>query len=65
MELEIAKKIYSGKYSMVMDFEYYTSKLEKGFQLLKERATKRQCSKEEREAMKVALEYNLETMFTH
>ncbi len=65
MELEIAKKLYNGKYSRRMEFEYYVEKLETGFQLLKEKATKRPCTKEERDAMKVALEYNLETMFVH
>ncbi|MCB9066006.1 MAG: hypothetical protein H6551_12775 [Chitinophagales bacterium] len=65
MELEIAQKIYSGKYRERMAFEYYLSILESGFNLLKrEKATKRQCSKEERDAMKMALEYNLESMFS-
>jgi hypothetical protein len=64
MELEIAQKIYSGKYRERMDFEYYTSILEKGFRLLQEQATKRLCSKTERDAMRMALEYNLEQMFS-
>ena len=64
MELEIAKKIYSGKYRERMDFEYYMSILEKGFRLLQEQATKRMCSKTERDAMRMALEYNLEQMFS-
>lgn len=64
MELEIAKKLYDGKYESRMDFSYYTSLLENGFQLIKEKAMKRKCSKEERDAMKLALEYNLESMFT-
>ena len=64
MELEIAKKIYSGKYKERMDFEYYTTLLQKGFELIKEKAMKRKCQKEERDAMKIALEYNLESMFT-
>lgn len=63
MELEIAKKIYSGRYEQRMDFNYYISLLESGFQLVKEKAMKRKCSKEERDAMKIALEYNLESMF--
>jgi hypothetical protein len=64
MKLEIAQKLYSGKYRDVMDFEYYMSVLENGFKLLQERATKRMCSKNERDAMRMALEYNLEQMFT-
>lgn len=64
MELEIAKKLYRGKYSERMDFEYYMSILENGFRLLQEKATKRLCSKNERDAMKMALEYNLEQMFS-
>ncbi len=64
MELYIAKKIYGGKYREQMAFEYYISILENGFQLLKDKATKRKCSREERDAMKMALEYNLESMFT-
>lgn len=64
MELDIARKIYSGKYRERMDFEYYMSILEKGFRLLQEKATKRMCSKNERDAMKMALEYNLEQMFS-
>lgn len=64
MEIEVARKIYKGKYGGAMDFDYYISLLEKGFQLLKEKATKRKCSKDEREALKKALEYNLETMLT-
>lgn len=64
MELEIAQKIYSGKYHERMDFEYYMSILERGFRLLKEKATKRKCNKDERDAMKMALEYNLESMFS-
>lgn len=63
MELEIAKKIYNGRYEQRMDFNYYISLLEDGFQLVKEKAMKRKCSKEERDAMKIALEYNLESMF--
>lgn len=64
MELEIAKKLYRGKYHERMDFEYYTNILDRGFQLLQENATKRLCSKNERDAMKMALEYNLEQMFS-
>lgn len=64
MQLEIAKKLYTGKYREVMDFEYYMSILENGFKLLQERATKRMCSKKERDAMRMALEYNLEQMFS-
>ena len=64
MELEIAKKIYNGRYEQRMDFNYYISLLENGFQLVKEKAMKRKCSKEERDAMKIALEYNLESMFS-
>lgn len=64
MELEIAKKLYSGKYRDRMDFEYYMNILEKGFRLLQEKATKRICSQNERDAMKMALEYNLEQMFS-
>lgn len=64
MQLEIAKKLYTGKYREVMDFEYYMSILENGFRLLQERATKRMCSKKERDAMRMALEYNLEQMFS-
>lgn len=64
MEREIAVKIYSGKYRERMDFDYYMSKLESGFKLLQEKATKRMCSKTERDAMRMALEYNLEQMFS-
>ncbi len=64
MELEIAQKIYQGKYHELMEFDYYRSKLERGFRLLQEKATKRQCDKSERDAMKMALEYNLESMFS-
>ena len=64
MEIDIAKKIYAGRYRERMAFEYYISILENGFKLLREQATKRICSKEERDAMKMALEYNLESMFT-
>lgn len=64
MQLEIAKKIYSGKYRQSMDFDYYMSVLNKGFSLLQEKATKRMCSRNERDAMKMALEYNLEEMFS-
>mgnify|MGYP000745678540 CR=1 FL=1 len=64
MEREIAVKIYSGKYRDRMDFEYYMSILERGFKLLQEKATKRMCSKPERDAMRMALEYNLEQMFS-
>lgn len=65
MEMNIAKRIYGGKYQEQMAFEYYLSVLETGFRLLKENATKRKCSKEERDAMKMALEYNLESMFVN
>lgn len=64
MEIEIAKKVYSGKYHERMDFEYYLNILERGFNLLKNQATKRKCDKNERDAMKMALEYNLEQMFS-
>lgn len=64
MELEIAKKLYKVKYHERMDFEYYISILENGFKLLQEKATKRMCNKNERDAMKMALEYNLEQMFS-
>lgn len=64
MELEIAKRLYSGKYRELMDFDYYLSILEQGFRLLKEKATKRACDKKERDAMRMALEYNLEQMFS-
>lgn len=63
MQLEIAKKIYSGKYHDNMDFDYYMNVLKTGFRLLQEKATKRACSRSERDAMKMALEYNLEEMF--
>lgn len=64
MELDIAKKLYSGKYRELMEFDFYMSILQDGFRLLHERATKRKCSKIERDAMRMALEYNLEQMFS-
>lgn len=64
MQLDIAHKIYDNRYYASMDFDKYLSILENGFKLLKEKATKRRCDKSEREAMKFALEYNLEQMFS-
>lgn len=60
---QLARKIYSDKYNERMEFEKYLVALENGFSLLEDKATQRKCSKDERDAMRLALEYNLELMF--